>query len=129
MEKLWSKAWKASTQARKQRKYLYKAPLHILHKQMAAPISKDLKKDLGIRSVIVKKGDEVTVMSGQFKGVTGKVTKVSLANKFVHVEGAELTRADATKSLYPIHPSNLMIVKLNLDDKLRKEKIERNKKK
>ncbi len=128
MEKKFSKSWKSSSQTRKQRKYVHNAPLHIKHKLVASTLSKDLRKQYSIRSVPIKVGDVVTIKSGQFKGKSGKVTKVSLAGVFTHVEGAVLKRADATESFYPIHPSNLEITKLNLDDKLRVAKIERAKK-
>jgi len=128
MEKKFSKSWKSSSQTRKQRKYVYNAPLHIKHKLVTSTLSKDLRKQYSIRSAPVRVGDIVTVKSGQFKGVSGKVTKVSLARVFAHVEGAVLKRADATEAHYPIHPSNLEITKLNLDDKLRVAKLERAKK-
>jgi len=128
MEKKFSKSWKSSSQTRKQRKYVFNAPLHIKHKLASSTLSKELRKDYSIRSVPVRVGDIVTVKSGQFKGISGKVTKVSLARVFAHVEGAVLKRADATEAHYPIHPSNLEITKLNLDDKLRVAKIKRAKK-
>ena len=72
VNKLWSKVWKSSSQPRKQRKYLHNSPLHVKHKLMAAPLSKDLKKEHGVRSVPVRSGDTVTIRAGQFKGKTGK---------------------------------------------------------
>jgi large subunit ribosomal protein L24 len=122
--KKWSSKWKSSTQTRKQRKYLYNAPLHIRHKIMSSHLSKELREKYGVRSFPVKVGDEVKIKSGQFKGITGKVTKVSLKRYFVHVKGAFVKRTDGSEKLYPIHPSNLEIVKLDLDDPKRKEKLE-----
>ena len=110
-------------QARKQRKYVHNAPKHIRHKLVSANLSKDLRKEYGIRSLPVRKGDTVKVMTGTYKGKTGKVTKISLAQIFAHVEGVEQTRADGTKALYPVHPSNLQITKLDTSDKKRVEKI------
>ncbi len=128
MENKWSKFWNSSSQPRKQRKYAFNAPLHIRHKFMSASLSKELRKEYGVRSVPVRVGDSVKVMAGQFKGKTGKVTKVSLATLKVHVEGASVTRTDGTEALYPIHPSNLQIAKLDMSDKRRVEKLERLKK-
>lgn len=125
VSKLFSKQWKASSQPRKQRKYLFNAPLHLKHKMCAANLSKELREKYGVRSLPVRKDDIVTIMSGQFKAQSGKVTKVSVKRLFVHVEGAVIKKADGSDSFYPIHPSNLKITKLNLDDKLRAEKIER----
>ena len=66
--KKFSKFWKSSTQARKQRKYVHNAPLHIKHKMLASSLSKELRKEHGVRSVPVRKDDFVTIKSGQFKG-------------------------------------------------------------
>ena len=38
---------------------------------------------------------------------------------------AELTKRDGTKKLLALHPSNLMITELNLDDKMRQKALER----
>lgn len=121
---LWSKAWKSSTQRRKQRKYSYNAPLHIKHRMISVSLSKDLRKQYGTRSIPVRKGDTVVLKAGQFKNQSGKVTKVSLARTKVFVDGVGLKRTDGTLSLYPVHPSNLEISKLDLSDKLRVDKIE-----
>lgn len=125
MKKVWSSSWKSSGQTRKQRKYIFNAPMHIKHKLCSSSLSKELKKEHGIRSVPVRSGDTVKVMSGQFKGHSGKVTKVSLSRMKVYVDGASVKRSDGTESLYPIHSSNLMITKLDLSDKRRTEKIEK----
>ncbi len=125
MEKKWSKFWKSSVQTRKQRKYKFNAPLHVKHKMVSSALSKELRKEYDIRSVPVRKGDFVKVITGQFRGKSGKVTKVSVSLMYVHVEGATISRADGTESFYPIHPSNVMITKLELTDKTRVAKIER----
>lgn len=123
--KAWSKSWKSSTQKRKQRKFLFKAPLHIKHRIMNAGLSVELKKEYGIRSLPVRKGDTVKVMVGDSKGKSGKVAKVSLSRMRIFVEGCDVAKADGTKALYPIHPSNVKIEKLDLSDKLRVAKIEK----
>jgi large subunit ribosomal protein L24 len=125
--KSWSKVWKSSTDASKQRKYAENAPLHVKHKLMAASLSKELRKEYGVRSVPVKTGDTVKISTGQFKGKTGKITKVCLPRTFIHVEGATVKRADGTDAFYPVHPSNVEITKLDLSDKKRAEKIEKSK--
>ncbi len=125
VQKLWSKFWKSSTQKRKQRKYVHNAPLHVKHKMVGSALSKDLKKQYGIGALPVRVGDTVKVMRGDSKNKTGKVTRVSLSRVRVFVEGVEVTRVDGSKALYPVHPSNLSIIKLDLSDKKRQEKIER----
>jgi large subunit ribosomal protein L24 len=123
MKKIWSNAWKASSQKRKQRKFAFRAPLHIKHKFVSVSLSKELKALHLTRSVSVRVGDIVTVMAGQFKSTSGKVSKVSLIKTRIYVEGAAVKRRDGTDSLYPIHPSNLMITSLDLSDKTRADKL------
>jgi len=127
MKKRFSKFWNSSTKARKQRKYVFNAPLNIRHKLCSSSLSSELRKTYSIRSVPVRKGDFVKIESGQFRGKSGKVTKVMLSRMRIHVEGAVIKRADGTDSFYPVHPSNVQITKLETSDKLRVEKIERNK--
>ncbi len=99
MKKVWSNAWKASTQKRKQRKYAFRAPLHVKHKFVNVTLSKELRTENSTRSVPVRTGDTVEIMAGQFKGQSGKVTKVSLIKTKVFVEGAAVKRRDGTDSL------------------------------
>ena len=129
MKKLWSKEWKASSQKRKQRKYIFKAPLHIKHRLIGASLSKELRKEYNTRSVPVRKGDTVRVMAGQFKDLSGKVSRVSLSKLKVYVDKVTIKRRDGTDAMYPIHPSNLMITKLDLSDKARADKLGKFKKK
>ncbi len=44
----------------------------------------------------------------------------------VYVKGAEIDKGEGRKVRYPIAPSNLIVITLNLDDKKRKEALNRN---
>jgi large subunit ribosomal protein L24 len=123
--KLFSKMWKSSTQVRKQRKYNFNAPNHLRHKMLNTNLSKELRKELGFRSFPFRSGDIVKIMTGQFKGKSGKVDKVNLAKIRVYVEKTGVKRQDGSISLYPISPSNLQITKLVKDDELRVKKLEK----
>ena len=118
MKKEFSVKWKSSSQPRKQRKFLAKAPLHIKRKQLSANLAKPLRKEYG-RSLEVKKDDKVKIMRGKFKGKTGKITKVITKRLKVYVEGIQTTKQDGSKADVPIRPSNLQIIELNLEDKRR----------
>ena len=120
--KKFQKSWKASNLPKKQRKYIAKAPLHIKQKLVGANLSKDLRKETGKRTIPVKKGDTVKILRGQFKGHMGEVEKVSLLKTKIHVTGAGVTKKSGAKSMYPISPSNVQIIKLNKDDKKRIKK-------
>jgi len=116
----WSLSWISSRQPRKQRKYRVNAPLHIKSKFMKSHLSKELREKYKVRSVKVRRGDIVKILRGNFKGRTGKVVKVSIKKEKIYVEGIERLKKDGNKVKVPIHPSNLMIIELNLEDKKRK---------
>ena len=125
MKKDWSVAWKGSTQPRKQRKYRHQAPLHVRHKFLAAHLNEDLRRSFGRRAVPLRKGDEVLVMRGSFKGSRGAVDRVDLANSRVYIDGVKVKKVDGSEVMRPLSPSNLLITKLVLEDKKRKAMLER----
>ena len=108
-----------SIQPRKQRKALYTAPLHIRRKIMSANVSKDLRADIGKRSLPIRVGDKVQVVRGDFKGHEGKVESIDAKRYKVTVEGVTLSKPDGNAVLLPIHPSNLMIIEADLNDERR----------
>ncbi|MEM0340919.1 MAG: 50S ribosomal protein L24 [Acidilobaceae archaeon] len=114
-----------SSQPRKQRKAIIEAPLHIRHKLLSAPLSKELREKYGIRNIPVRVNDKVMIMRGKFRGHIGKVVDVDLKRVRIYVEGAVIKRSDGTPRFVPIHPSKVMIVELDLSDKRRLEVIER----
>ena len=124
MEKF-SSTWKSSRKPRKQRKYRLNAPLHIKQKFMQSHLSKDLRKKYGKRSVGARKGDRVKIMHGKFKKHEGKIEGIDMKKTRVFVNGVELAKRDGTKKSLALHPSNLMITELNLEDKMRQKALER----
>ncbi len=108
-----------SIQPRKQRKALYTAPLHIRRKLMSANLSKDLRADIGKRSLPIRVGDKVQVVRGDFKGHEGKVESIDAKRYKVTVEGVTLSKPDGNAVLLPVHPSNLMIIEADLKDERR----------
>lgn len=127
--KSFSKSWISSTKPRKQRKYRFNAPLHKKRKFLSARLSKDLTKKHNTRNIPLRKGDRVKIVRGNYKGTLGKIDRINLKRERIFVEGTERTKRDGTKSLYPIHPSNVIIYDLVLDDKMRKQMLERKVKK
>lgn len=116
--------WKRSKKPRKQRKYIFTAPLHIKQKLAHSHLSADLRKKYGKRSTSLRKGDKVKIMRGKFKKHEGKVESIWLKKLMVLVSGVEITKKDGTKKMSSLHPSNLIITELNLDDKLRQKALE-----
>ncbi|GBF35977.1 MAG TPA: 50S ribosomal protein L24 [Methanothermococcus okinawensis] len=114
-----------SKQPRKQRKALFNAPLHRRHQIMSAMLSKELKEKYKKNALPVRKGDVVRIMRGDFKNVEGKVLKVDYKSYKIHVEGAFIKKQNGKEVPYPIHPSNVMIIKLDESDERRFKFLER----
>lgn len=109
----------------KQRKALVEMPLHLRRKLLTAPLSDELVEKYGVKRLPVRKGDTVLVVRGDFTGHEGKVVRVDLKKTRIYVEGVQRKKADGTPVYVPIHPSKVVITKLDLSDKLRLEVIER----
>jgi len=117
-----------SKKPKKQRKFLHTAPLHLRRKLMAAHLSKELREKYKTRSLSVRRGDEVEIMRGGFKKRKGKISRLDLKKYKIYIEGVTRKRTDGTERQVPIHPSNLRIINLNLEDKRRGKILERKKK-
>ena len=113
-----------SSQPRKQRKARYNAPQHVRSNFINARLSEELTKKYG-RSARVIVGDTVKIMRGDAAGTEGKVRDIDVKREKVTVEGVSVAKADGKEEPRPIHPSNLMITRLNLDDAKRVASLER----
>jgi large subunit ribosomal protein L24 len=116
------------TKPTKQRKMLYQAPDHIRHKHLAAHLSPDLRTTHLAKSLPVRSGDTIRVMRGDHKGTEGKITRIDLKKYRIYVEGLTREKVDGTTIQLAVHPSKVMITRLNLDDKWRKKILERKQK-
>ena len=105
-----------SKQPRKQRKALYSAPAHARGKHLSATLSKDLRADLGKRSLPLRSGDKVRVLRGDFKGHEGEVLSVDYTSYKVTIEEVTLSKPDGTAVFLPVDPSNLMIIDADTKD-------------
>lgn len=124
MKKNFSSKWVSSKQPRKQRKYRYHAPLHRRHKMLSAHLDKALRKDHKRRSAPLRKNDEIKVMRGSYKGRTGKVTSLDMKNLKVYIDSVKKKKVSGQEMEVALDPSNVKIIKLNLDDpkRFRKKK-------
>ncbi|MBS3066372.1 50S ribosomal protein L24 [Candidatus Pacearchaeota archaeon] len=123
MNKKFSQHWKSSKQRRKQRKYLANAPLHTKNKFVSSNLAKGLRKTYGIRSLTLRKGDEVKILRGKFNGKNGKINNVSLKRTRVTIEGIQNKKKDGTKINVYFHPSNLQIISIGSEDKKRLKRM------
>jgi len=103
-----------SSSRRKSRKAFLSAPSSQRRVIMSAALSKELRKKYGVRSVPIRKDDEVTVVRGQHK-VTGKVTTCYRRKYVIHIEKLTLDKPNGASVNIGIHPSNCVITKLKLD--------------
>jgi large subunit ribosomal protein L24 len=128
MKQKFSTAWKASSQPRKQRKYLANAPLHLKRKFLSVNLAKELREKHNRRNIEVRKGDKVKIMRGANRGKSGKVTDVKTKMLKIYIEGMQKKKTDGSKVSIPFRASNLQIIELNLDDKKRIKSVEEGKK-
>ena len=103
---------------------IFQATLQTRSKQMGANLSKDLQKKYGKKSARVIEGDSVTILRGEFKGVDGKISKISTQKTSVAIEGVKKEKTKGDKFDVYIHTSNLVITSLNTSDKWRMAKLE-----
>lgn len=103
---------------------IYKATFNTRSKQLGSQLSEDLRKKYGKKSVRVIEGDSIKIVRGEFKGVDGKISKVSTKKSSVAIEGVKKEKTKGDKFDVYIHTSNLVVTGLNTNDKWRIAKLE-----
>jgi large subunit ribosomal protein L24 len=103
---------------------IYQATFQIRSKQLGSALSKDLQKKYGKKSTRAIEGDTITILRGEFKGVSGKITKISTEKTSVTIEGVKKEKTKGDKFDVYIHTSNLVVTGLNTSDKWRITKLE-----
>lgn len=68
-----------------------------------------------VRSIPIRKDDEVTIVRGTNKDKEGKVTSVYRLKYVIHVERVTREKTSGQSVPLGIHPSNVVITKLKLD--------------
>jgi large subunit ribosomal protein L24 len=103
---------------------IYRATYQTRSKQLGSTLSKDLHKKYGKKSVRIVEGDSITILRGEYKGVDGKIAKISTSKSSVAVEGIKKEKTKGDKFDVYIHTSNLVVTSLNTSDKWRMAKLE-----
>ena len=103
----------------------YRAVNQVVSKQICAPISKDLRKKYSRRSARIILDDTVKVIRGEYKGITGKVSKISTDSNSIAIEGNKKEKLKGDKVDVYIHTTNVIITALNTDDKWRLKILEK----
>merc|ERR1712060_1006455 len=115
-----------SSSRRKSRKAHFTAPSHIRRKIMSAPLSTELRAKYSVRSVPIRKDDEVQIVRGTYKNREGKVTQVYRRKWVIHIERITREHVNGATVNVGIDPSKVVITKLKVD-KNRKELLDRKK--
>ncbi|ELK36392.1 60S ribosomal protein L26 [Myotis davidii] len=81
----------------KNRKRHFNAPSHIRRKIMSSPLSKELRQKYNVRSMPIRKDDEVQVVRGHYKGQQiGKVVQVYRKKYVIYTERVQREKANGT---------------------------------
>jgi len=104
---------------------IYRAMNQTMSKQVSTPISKDLRKKYSRRSIRIMINDTVKVIRGEYKGLAGKVAKISIESNSVAIEGNKKEKLKGEKIDVYIHSTNMIITSLNTDDKWRIKILEK----
>ena len=113
-----------SSSRRKSRKAHFSADSSARRKIMSASLSKELQAKYNVRSIPVRKDDEVSVVRGTYKGREGKVIQCYRKKWVIHIERITREKASGATVQVGIHPSKCVVTKLKLD-KDRKQILER----
>ncbi|MEM0128057.1 MAG: 50S ribosomal protein L24 [Thermoplasmatales archaeon] len=100
-------------------------------KDVVIHLSKDLISRYGVRRFPVRKGDLVKIIKGDtdkdekfnIVGKEGKVIKVLKDQNKVIIENINISKADGKMKPRKIDPTALIITKVVLEDKKRKERL------
>ena len=98
---------------------------NVISKKICAPISKELRKKYSRRSARIMIDDTVKVIRGEYKGITGKVSKISTESNSIAIEGNKKEKLKGDKIDVYIHSTNVIITALNTDDKWRLKILEK----
>jgi len=100
---------------RKSRKAHFTADSESRRKIMSASLSKELQKKYNVRSLPIRKDDEVQVVRGTYKNRDGKVTQVYRKKYVIHVERIQKEKSNGSTVMLGVHPSKCSSTKLHLD--------------
>jgi len=103
---------------------LMHVPKHRRDRLVGAVLEDSLRSQYGRKNIRVVKGDSVRVLRGEYKGVEGKVDKVTTERATLHIEGVQREKVKGGQVKVPIHSSNVMVIGLNLDDKYRSGRLQ-----
>lgn len=117
-----------SSSRRKSRKAHFTAPSSVRRKILSASLDKELREKYKVRSLPVRKDDEVKIVRGTYNGREGKVVTVYRRKWCIYVEKVTREKVNGSSVPIPIDPSNVVITKIKMNNN-RRELLERKAKK
>jgi large subunit ribosomal protein L24 len=108
---------------RRQRKAVYEASTFERRILMTVPLSRELRRRFQRRSVPLRKGDTVRVMSGSYVGREERVAKIDRRGYSVTLDNVTLKTGEAKLKPLAIKTSHLVLTKLNLADAWRRRTL------
>lgn len=105
---------------RRQRKARYTADTFERRIRMTVPLSRELRSRFRRRSLPVRKGDTVRVLSGSFAGREERVAKVDRRGYTVTLDNVTLKTADEKMKPLSLNVGHLVLTRLNLADPWRR---------
>jgi ribosomal protein uL24 len=108
---------------RRQRKALYTASTAERRRRMTVPLSRDLRRRFHARSLPVRKGDTVRVLSGSYVGREERVAKVDRRSYAVILDNVTAKSGEDKLKPLPIRTSHLVLTRLNLSDAWRRRTL------
>lgn len=83
---------------------------------MSAVLSKDLRKKHLVKSLPIRKDDEVQIMTGSdtWRGTKGKVTQVYRLRNCIYIEKVSKNKPNGQSIRIPVHPSNVRIINIKM---------------
>ena len=119
------KRHEVSSSRRVQRRRQLGASSSVKRKLMSCHLIKSLRDQHKIRSLPIKRGDEVKILKGKAKGKSGKVVQVYRKRNIIYVDKVNREKQNGQTVFLPIRPSYCVIEKL-LINKDRTKTIEKN---
>ena len=103
---------------------IYYATIQRASKQLSCSLSKELRKKYGKKSARIVEGDTAKIVRGEFSGVDGKITKISIPDRGVNIEGVKKEKLKGDKFDVYVHTTNIILTALNTGDKWRINRLE-----
>ena len=76
------------------------------------------------KSARIVEGDTAKIVRGEFSGVDGKITKISIPDRGVNIEGVKKEKLKGDKFDVYVHTTNIILTALNTNDKWRINRLE-----